>query len=398
MGFLTSPWLANRPLSIFLLIATTVCGTLSMHVVTPVLPAIAQDFGVSTGSIQLTITLYLIGMAIGQLVYGPFSDRFGRRPVLIIGLSLYVVSMLVGALAADIGVMLLARVLQALGASCVLVIGRAMVRDSAEGPTLIARMAALSIALSASPAVAPVVGALVSAAFGWRMIFVLLTVISALFLAAVVLVQAETNQNKTPLPGLRPMLASYRALLRSRRFVCYAIGGASGNSFYAFLTASPFIFGPVLHRSQQEIGFLYLVTLAGFSLGSFIGMRIANRFSILTLARAGNRVMLFGPLLMLAAVLTDAFNIWTLMAPMLAFTVGAGLANPFAQAGAVGADPLRIGAAAGLFGFGQMAIGAICSLIVSLFGDAQTMPMILTMLAFAFLGQFCLLLLGREGR
>jgi DHA1 family bicyclomycin/chloramphenicol resistance-like MFS transporter len=193
------------------------------------------------------------------------------------------------------------------------------------------------------------------------------------------------------------MLGSYRALLRSRRFVCFAMGGASGNSFYAFLAASPFIFGSVLHRSEQEIGFLYLVTLAGFTCGSFFAMRLANRFTMRGFAQGANRIMVLGALLLSAAIVTGAFSIWTLMGPMLVFTLGAGMCTPLAQAGAVGADPKRIGAAAGLYGFGQMAVGAISSFLVTLFGEAQTLPMALIMLAFGSLGQACFALLRREG-
>ncbi len=397
MRLFTSPWLAGAAApGLTLLVITTVFGTLSMHVVVPVLPAVAREFDVSAGSIQLTISLYLVGVAIGQLIYGPLSDRFGRRPILIVGLAIYSISMTAAAFAPGLGILLVARACQALGGSCALVMGRAMVRDGAESSQAAVRMATLGIALSITPAVAPLVGAYVSAWFGWRMIFGLLAIATAILFAIVLATLPETNRNKTPLPGLGPMLASYASLTRSRRFVGYAIGGASSTSFYAFLSASPFIFSSVLGRSPQETGILYLLTLVGFTVGSIVAMRLATKFRGRRLAQTGNQITICGPVLMLWAYTANNLNIWTFMLPMMLFTIGAGLAGPFAQAGAVGADPKRIGAASGLYGFTQMAIGATCSLIVGAFDAAPVLPMILIMLVASLIGQTAYRAIGAE--
>ena len=388
MSLLTTPWLGGRKTPrVAILVATVLLGTLSMHIVVPVLPDVARDFNVSAGSIQLTITLYLLGVATGQLIYGPISDRFGRRPVLIVGLCIYIASMAAGALAPGLGMLLGARAFQALGGSCALVLGRAIVRDGAEGSNVIKNMAKISIALSLTPAVAPIVGAAVSGWYGWRMIFVMLAVCCAILLGVIVLALPETNHNRIPLPGLRPMLASYGNLLSSRRFVGYAIGGSCGTSFYAFLAASPFVFNIVLHRTPQETGYLYFLTLMGFSLGSLFAIRVSGRFRGIVMARIGNLVMIGGPLLMLAAYLTSTLGLWTIMGPMLLFTLGAGISGPFAQAGAVGADRTRIGAASGLYGATQMTIGSLCSYLVGAFDHEPVLPMILVMLVATVIGQ-----------
>ena len=388
MGLLQTPWLngQNKP-QMATLVTTVLLGTLSMHIVVPVLPDVARDFAVSPGSIQLTITLYLLGVAIGQLIYGPLSDRFGRRPVLLCGLLVYIVSMAAAAFAPGLTTLLGARALQALGGSCALVLGRAIVRDGAEGSNVIKNMAKISMALSLTPAVAPIVGATVSGLYGWRMIFVALAVACAALVVVVALSLPETNRHKIPLPGVMPMLKSYGTLLGSRRFVGYAIGGSCGTSFYAFLTASPFVFGNVLHQTPQESGILYFVTLMGFAIGSMITIRISGRVRGIAMARAGNLVMLAGPLIMLFAYLGGGLNVWTIMIPMLIFTIGAGLSGPFAQAGAVGADRTRIGAASGLYGATQMSIGSLCSFMVSLFDGSPVLPMILVMLASTAIGQ-----------
>jgi DHA1 family bicyclomycin/chloramphenicol resistance-like MFS transporter len=397
MRFLFSPALqrGSTP-SMALLLIVTVFGTLAMHIVIPVLPTIAEDLGVSPGPAQLIITIYLVGVSFGQLIYGPLSDRFGRRPILLVGLVIYVLSMVAGALAPALGWLLLARVGQALGGSCALVLGRAMVRDGAESAQAASRLAMVSIVMSLSPAVAPLVGAYVAVAFGWRMIFGALGVSSLVLLLVIVLVLPETNRNTIPLPGARAMWSSYMTLLRMPQFLGFAIGGATSTSFYAFLSASPFIFTNVLHRTPQEAGLIYLPTLAGFAFGSFIAMRLARRYTGRRMTTTGNLIALSGPVLMLACYLADAFNLWTLLIPMTLFTFGTGLAGPFAQAGAVGADLHRIGAASGLYGFMQMMVGALCTLIVGSIEGPPLLPMILVMLVLGIVGQIAFRFVGRD--
>lgn len=388
MRLLFSPAMQRGPTpSMALLLIVTVFGTLAMHIVIPVLPAIAEDLKVSPGSAQLIITLYLVGVSFGQLIYGPLSDRFGRRPILLMGLVIYVLSMMAAATAHTLGWLLLARVGQALGGSCALVLGRAMVRDGAESAQAASRLAMVSIVMSLSPAIAPLVGAYVADAFGWRMIFGILGASSLVLLLVVVVVLPETNRNTIPLPGMRAMLTSYMTLLRLPQFLGFAIGGATSTSFYAFLSASPFIFTNVLHRTPQEAGLIYLPTLAGFALGSFIAMRLARRYSGRRMTITGNLIALSGPVLMLVSYMVDAFSLWALLIPMTLFTIGTGIAGPFAQAGAVGADLRRIGAASGLYGFMQMMVGALCTLIVGSIEGPPLLPMILVMLALGIIGQ-----------
>ena len=388
MGLLQTPLLgAKPPPHAAILVVTALIGTLSMHIVVPVLPDVARDFDVSAGEIQLTITLYLLGVSIGQLIYGPLSDRLGRRPVLMAGLVIYLCSMAAAALSPGLGVLLLSRAFQALGGSCAMVMSRAIVRDGGEGAGVIKNMAKISMVMSLTPAVAPIVGASVSGWYGWRMIFWGLAIASGAMLTIIAFLLPETNRNKIPLPGIAPMLASYGALIRQSRFVGYAIGGSCGTSFYAFLTASPFLFSAVLHRTPQETGALYFLTLMGFAIGSFITIRIASRVRGIRMARSGNLVMIAGPLIMLFAHLTGALSLVTIMGPMLLFTVGAGLSGPFAQAGAVGADRTRIGAASGLYGATQTLFGSLCSFLVSINGSDPVLPMILVMLAGTIIGQ-----------
>jgi MFS family permease len=173
--WLTTPLLSKRRRAPFwLLAAVTATGTLAMHILIPVLPLAAADFSVSRRAIQQAITLYLFGIAGGQLLYGPASDRFGRRPTLIAALVLYIAAGAVAGWAATIGTLLIARVLQAVGGCGGLVLGRAIVRDSAGRGEATSRMALLTMVQSLAPGVGPAVGGFLGAWFGWRSIFVML--------------------------------------------------------------------------------------------------------------------------------------------------------------------------------------------------------------------------------
>ena len=160
MRLLTTPLLGGRERAPFLLlVALTACGTLGMHVIIPALPATARAMGISIGSVQLTITLYLIGLAAGQLLYGPLSDRFGRRPVLLAGMGLFTLASAATALAPNPAVLIGARILQSIGGCAGLVLGRAAVRDGATPDKAAGQLALLTVVMSVVPAIAPAIGA-----------------------------------------------------------------------------------------------------------------------------------------------------------------------------------------------------------------------------------------------
>lgn len=390
MSILAKPPLnrRDRP-SLALLVAITACGTLAMHIFVPALPWAAADLGVSAGAVQLTISLYLVGVAFGQLVYGPLSDRFGRRPVLLASLLLYTVSAIAAALAPSLGALVTARVFQALGGCGGLVLGRAMARDGVGADQAVARLSMLNLVMSAAPATAPLIGAYTTVHFGWRAIFVGLTLASAALLVIAALALPETHKARIALPGLRPMMASYMRLLRSPVFRGYALGGAcTTTSLYAFIAASPFIFDQILHRPTQDVGRWLLLLMAGVAVGSFIAGRLAGRFDRRLVTTVANFIVIAAGAMLLWANLTGTLNIVTIMAPMTLFAFGAGLASPFAITGAVSADPTIIGAASGLYGFIQMGFGALCTVIGSLHASSM-LPVVLVLLGSGLLGQIC---------
>src|SRR4051812_12707937 len=195
MRFLTTSPLRGRARAPFLLlVAMTACGTLGMHIIIPALPATARALGMSIGTSQLTITLYLIGLSIGQLLYGPVSDRFGRRPVLLVGMSVFALASTVAALAPNAPVLIGARILQSIGGCSGLVLGRAAVRDSATPDRAAGQLALLTLVMSMVPAIAPAIGGYITAFVHWRASYVLLAAIGGATLLATFLVLPETNR------------------------------------------------------------------------------------------------------------------------------------------------------------------------------------------------------------
>src|ERR1700744_2925527 len=193
MRFLTTPPLRGRGQAPFLLlVAMTACGTLGMHVIIPALPATARALDMSIGTTQLTITLYLIGLAIGQLLYGPVSDQFGRRPVLLVGLSLFTIASIVTALAPNATILIAARILQSIGGCAGLVLGRAAVRDGATADKAAGQLALLGLVMALVPAIAPAIGGFLTAYVNRRASYVLLALFGGITLVACGLRMPET--------------------------------------------------------------------------------------------------------------------------------------------------------------------------------------------------------------
>jgi DHA1 family bicyclomycin/chloramphenicol resistance-like MFS transporter len=398
MRFLTTPTLRGRARAPFLLlVAMTACGTLGMHIIIPALPATARALDMSIGTAQLTITLYLIGLAIGQLLYGPISDRFGRRPVLLAGLSLFTVASIVTALAPTATILIAARILQSLGGCAGLVLGRAAVRDGATADKAAGQLALLTLVMAMVPAIAPAIGGFITAYIDWRASYVLLALFGAATLLACTLLMPETLSE--PLGPRRSMVTAYIRLLRSPRFLGYAVGGAcSTTAFYGFMSASPFIFEAQLHQPAQRVGLYYLLLMLGVAAGSFGANRVAGRLPIQKALRIANGLGILGAALFALADVTDTLSVATVVGSVSLFMVGAGMASPFALAGSVSVNPQSIGAASGLYGFVQMGYGMLCTVVVETWNPGAVYPVAAVLLGSALLGQAAMSMAVRAER
>jgi DHA1 family bicyclomycin/chloramphenicol resistance-like MFS transporter len=271
---------------------------------------------------------------------------------------------------------------------------RAIVRDSAGPGEATSRMALLTMVQSLAPGVGPAVGGFLGAWFGWPSIFVMLVALGLVTLAGVVSALPETAASR----GSGRMLRGYPRLLRSRTFCGYLFGGAfTSTTFFAYLTASPFIFTDMLHRPASEVGLYYLVVLAGVPIGSFSSSRFARRVPSALLLRASSAIALVGAALFFVVATIGNLTVVTVLGPMILFSVGVGAASPVAITAAISTDPQLIGAASGLYGFMQMANGAVCTLTVGLIPADPAFAAATVLLAGLLLGQSFFLLATRSG-
>ncbi len=389
MRFLTKPLFGSRARAPFLLlVALTACGTMGMHVIIPALPATARAMHMSIGATQLTITLYLVGLAVGQLLYGPVSDRFGRRPVLLAGLTLFTAASILTALAPNPAVLIGSRILQSIGGCAGLVLGRAAVRDGATPEKAAGQLAMLTLVMSLIPAIAPAIGGYLTAFIHWRASYVLLAAMGGATLLATIAILPETNRTRAGGASGRSLLGGYAILMRSRVFLGFAAGGAcSTTSFYAFMSASPFIFENVLHRPTQEVGLYYVFMMGGVASGSFIANRLSRVVGLRTGLRLANLTTIAGAVLFLAFDVFDLLTGPSVTGAVTLFMIGAGMASPFALAGSVSVNPRTIGAASGMYGFFQMGYGMLCTVAVELWHPGAVYPVVAIMLGSAIAGQ-----------
>jgi len=361
--------LVRRPVPLWLLVLVTFSGTLAMHMFVPALTVAAQSLHVDAATIRMTISVYIFGLAVGQLVYGPLSDVFGRRPTLLAGLALYTAGGLAAALAPDVGVLVAARLVQAAGGCAGLLLGRAIVRDTAESNDAVRRLALMSLMTMVGPGLAPLVGGLLAGAFGWRAIFVLLTALGVLNFTVSWRLLPETGRPSGTISA-GGVARDYRALLGSPRFVGFAFGGGCATtSFYGFIAAAPFIFINELHRPIREVGLYLGLLVVGVSLGNILASRLVGRVTIERLLMAGSLTSLAAAIALLAALLAWPPGAVALEALMIAYCVGAGLCSPAVSTLSISVDPRLIGSAAGLYGFTQMTIGALCTTLAGLGRD-----------------------------
>jgi DHA1 family bicyclomycin/chloramphenicol resistance-like MFS transporter len=356
-----------RP-SFAILVAISAIGPLALNLMIPSMPGLEKTFGVPYGTVQLTLTLYLIGLAVCQLFYGPASDRFGRRPLLLAGLSLFFIASLLAAVAPTIETLIAARLLQAIGGSSGIVLARAMVRDVYSREKSASVISYITMAFVVAPMVAPVLGGFLEQYASWRTGFWLLAIAGAIVLTAAWMTLPETHVARGTDP--QNFFRNAGRLFTIPKFRGYAFTLAfSSGVFFAFLGGAPHIMMDVLKRTPVEYGLWFVTISVAYMIGNFLSGRYTQTVGIDRMILAGNVVTLCGGLLCLAAAITGFLSPATLFLPMSLAAFGNGLTIPNGTAGAISVDPRMTGAAAGWSGFTQMGFGAAASQLV---GSLQT--------------------------
>ncbi|WP_237214724.1 multidrug effflux MFS transporter [Falsiroseomonas oryziterrae] len=373
-----APQRARPP--VWLLVAMIGLGPFTMQVLVPSLPAMGQDLGASTATIQLTVTLYLVAVGVGQLIYGPLSDRFGRRPLLMGGFVLYLVGSLAAALSVGVLGVVAARIVQAVGACAGVVLARAVIRDVWPREEAASVLGYVTMGMTIAPMLAPILGSVLDQWAGWRAtMFACLAF--GIPLAAVCWARLpETLPAPQALPGVAAILSAYRGLWAIPAFRAYAtITACSTGVFFAFLGGAPYVVVQGMGYSPFAFAIAFATVSIAFALGSWIAGRGAVRLGLLRLLTIGVAVNVGGSLLSLVTILLLPPHILGFFVPMALVAVGNGILQPSAIAGALSARPQLAGTASALLGAMQMAFGALMTFVVGLveygagFGTALTM-------------------------
>lgn len=355
-----------------LLTAMVALGPLSTDLYLPALPSIAVALTADQGKVQLTLSVFLAGFALGQLAYGPLSDRFGRRGPLVAGLALYVLGSVACMLATTIEMLILARFLQALGACAGPVLARAVVRDVYGRDRTAAILAYMAAAMAIAPTIGPAIGGAIEIAFGWRATFALLLVYGALGLAGIIALLPETS----PGPSGQRYFGAILVLLRHRPYLGYMLATTFAFSgIFAFISASSFVLIETLGLTPDRYGLAFGFVVLGYIAGTMTTGRFGQRIGNLRMLKAGIGFCLLGGASMLVFALAQPPTVAAVLLPMLVYLVGAGLVLPNAMAGAIGPFPTLAGAASALMGFVQMTVAALVGAAVGQFEQTSAVVM-----------------------
>lgn len=389
---------ARPGLVIALVSALIAIGQIATSIYLPSMPSMTDALHTDGATMQLTLSAYLVGFAVSQLVYGPLSDRYGRRPVLFAGLVLYVATSAVCALAGTIDELIVGRLFQSMGACAGPVVGRAVVRDLYDGKKAAKVLGYVGFVLAVSPAFAPVLGAHLHGWFGWRANFVFV----ALFGAAIgVIMWRKLGETHQPDPqsglGLGRMAASYATLWRSPTFLAYTLNlSLAFTALFVYISESPFVFIDMLGTSERAYGWYTLAGVGAFATTSLMAGRFAGRVTIVPAVRVGTAVMAVGGLSMAALALSGIFNIAAILGPMMVLAAGIGIVLPYGMAGAMSAHPRIAGAASALFGLAQFGLAAIGTVVIGVVRDGTQVPMAVVMAGATLAAAAALVILMRR--
>jgi DHA1 family bicyclomycin/chloramphenicol resistance-like MFS transporter len=363
--------------TIVLLTAISMLGQMSIAMYTPSLPSLAQALGAQAGEVKLTMTVFLAAFACAQLVWGPLSDRIGRRPALFAGIAVFLAGTAICLFAQAIGVLIFGRFVQGLGACVGVTIARAVVRDRFERAEGARALAFIGMAMAAGPALAPAIGGQLQILYGWHAVFAALALFGAGVALAAYARLEESNRRRDPLAtDPARMAGNFATLMRARVYLAYtALASAFFAGLMAYATGLPFVLIDGFGMSPAVYGLVPSATVVGYFTGSAIAGRRAGVDSPRRLARIGACAALAGAGILALVSSAGLEHPVTLVAPMIVFMFGFGLALPSALAAAMQPFARMAGAAAALQGFVQMATGAIATLGVAAFADGTAASM-----------------------
>ena len=360
-----------------LLAGLSAFGPLTTDMYLPSLPEIAHELSASTAQTQLTISAYLIGFAVGQIVYGPVSDRHGRKPVLIGAIALYCAASFACALATSVEMLIAARFVQALGGSGGIVLARAMVRDLYAGARAGRELSVIGAVMALAPVLAPIAGGALQTGFGWRAVFFTLVTAAVAGAALVWMLMPETLARRAAEPvSVASMAVSYRVVAREPAYLAYlGLATTSYAGLFVWISAASFVLQDLYGLSPFAFGLAFAVGSVGYMAGSFLSARLTHRLGLDGVLGVGGAAVAAGGLAMTVAVALGFASAASLVLPMALYLAGLGMTLPQSIAGAMTPFPERAGAASSLLGFVQQSVAAISGACVGLLLGRDAWPL-----------------------
>jgi len=347
----------------------------------PAFARLAQDFGTNTATISLSVSSYFIGMALGQVLYGPFLDRFGRKPPLYVGLSLFVLASFGCTLSWDVTSLVAFRFLQAIGGSVAWVAAVAMVRDFFPVESSARIYSLLFLIIGVSPLLAPTIGGFIVTSLGWQAIFIFLMVIAIIIVLLVIFFLPEGHApDPTITIELKPMLLTFYDILKNPVFSKYVLAGAfSFSTLFIYVAGSPIIFMELYHVSPNVYGVIFALLSVGFIGGGQVNILLTKKFSSAQIFRAALIAQVIASMVFLLGVATHALGLYGIIAMFFICLSCLGLTNPNANALALAPFTRTVGSASALLGFIQIGVASLMSAGVGLFNITNALPSVALM-------------------
>lgn len=382
---------------ILILGALSAVNPFSIDMYLPGFPAIAKDLHTSVAHIQLSLTSFFVGISIGQLLYGPLLDRFGRKKPVYIGMSIYILASIGCAFTTSADMLIAMRFIQALGGCAGLVAGRAMVRDLFPVSENARVFSLLMLVIAVSPMIAPTLGGYFAAGLGWEAIFIFLAALALLILLSVIFFLPESRK---PDPAFslkpKPIVKNFISVIKNRQFATYAfVASISGSGMYAYISGSPDVFMNVYRVSEQHYGWIFAFIATGLIGSSQVNSMLLKKYTSQQIIHIALLFQATIGFLLMAGTVAGLLNVYGMISLMFLFLCCQGFSFPNSSALSLAPFTATAGSASALMGFFQMSIGALASGFVSILSNNTALPTTAVMFLCAVTG-FVLLLFGRH--
>ncbi len=395
----TDPSRNTRQQNIILLVLGTMIaiGPLSIDMYLPSFENIATDFQTTKAQVGVSLTSYFIGIAFGQLAYGPIMDKFGRKVPLLVGLVIYILSSLSCFYSPDIMWLIISRFFLAIGASAGMVAAKAVVRDIFPPEEVARAISFLMLIMGSAPIIAPTLGSFVIVHFSWQMIFMFLAFFAGLMFVSVLFFLPESiTPDKTVELKIKQVVFKYKGIMQDKIFLSFSLAGSlTIGAMFAYISNAPILFMDRFHFTETQFGWMFGLNASGLIIGSQLNRLVLKRFSTFNLTlKISYLLLVLGVILFLNALFFSSFYITVISLFLILFLLG--FQNPNTTALSLYPFTKRAGRASALVGCLKMCLGAVTSFIISLYTGISLVPMALTILVCLVLSSMLLIRFKRK--